>query len=97
MFTFYILNLTGRSLGQFWKTPFGKNCSSVAFEYKNGEINMIYENKLYYDTDCPYWQQQIPSKRCLPKLTKGTSCQIKDKTSDYAAMCHNENILCFPF
>lgn len=57
----FILNLTGRSLGQFWKTPFGKNCSSVAFEYKNGEINMIYENKLYYDTDCPDWQQQIPS------------------------------------
>ena len=22
---------------------------------------MIYENKLYYDTDCPDWQQQIPS------------------------------------
>lgn len=57
----FILNFTGRSLSQFWKTPFGKNCSSVAFEYKNGEINMIYENKLYYDTDCPDWQQQIPS------------------------------------
>jgi len=21
---------------------------------------MIYENKLYYDVDCPDWQQQIP-------------------------------------
>ncbi len=30
----FILNLTGRSLGQFWKTPFGKNCSSVALNIK---------------------------------------------------------------
>ena len=37
-----------------------RNCSSAAFEYKNGEINMIYENKLYYDVDCPDWQQQVP-------------------------------------
>jgi len=21
---------------------------------------MIYENKLYYDVDCPDWQQQVP-------------------------------------
>ena len=57
----FILNFTKRPLSEFWKTPFGKNCSSAAFEYKNGEINMIYENKLYYEVDCPEWQQQIPS------------------------------------
>jgi len=57
----FILNFTKRPLSEFWKTPFGRNCSSAAFEYKNGEINMIYENKLYYDVDCPDWQQQIPS------------------------------------
>lgn len=57
----FILNFTKRPLGEFWKTPFGKNCSSAAFEYKNGEINMIYENKLYYDVDCPDWQQQVPA------------------------------------
>ena len=56
----FILNFTKRPLSEFWKTPFGRNCSSAAFEYKNGEINMIYENKLYYDVDCPDWQQQIP-------------------------------------
>ncbi len=56
-----ILNFTKRPLSQFWKTPFGKNCSTAAFEYENGEINMIYENKLYYEVDCPDWQQQIPS------------------------------------
>ena len=52
--------IVARPLSEFWKTPFGRNCSSAAFEYKNGEINMIYENKLYYDVDCPDWQQQIP-------------------------------------
>ena len=57
----FILNFTKRPLGQFWKTPFGKNCSSAAFEYKNGELHMIYENKVYYETDCPDWQQQIPA------------------------------------
>ena len=56
----FILNFTKRPLSEFWKTPFGRNCSSAAFEYKNGEINMIYENKLYYDVDCPDWQQQVP-------------------------------------
>ena len=56
----FILNFTKRPLSECWKTPFGRNCSSAAFEYKNGEINMIYENKLYYDVDCPDWQQQIP-------------------------------------
>ena len=56
----FILNFTKRPLSQFWKTPFGKNCSSAAFEYKDGEIHMIYENKLYYETDCPEWQQKIP-------------------------------------
>ena len=36
----FILNFTKRPLSEFWKTPFGRNCSSAAFEYKNGEINM---------------------------------------------------------
>ncbi len=58
----FILNLTGAfPLGRVLEDAFWKELLfGAAFEYKNGEINMIYENKLYYDVDCPDWQQQVP-------------------------------------
>ena len=43
-----ILALTGRELKDFWNTPFGKNCSTALFECENGQMKMIYENKIYY-------------------------------------------------
>lgn len=43
-----ILALTGRELKDFWNTPFGKNCSTALFECENGQMKIIYENKIYY-------------------------------------------------
>ena len=43
-----ILALTGRELKDLWNTPFGKNCSTALFECENGQMKMIYENKIYY-------------------------------------------------
>lgn len=43
-----LVNLNHWPVGDFWKTPFGKNCSTALFECVNGEVKMIFENKLYY-------------------------------------------------
>ncbi len=47
----FLVNLNHRSLDDFWKTPFGKNCSTALFECQGGQVTMIYENKLYYQQD----------------------------------------------
>lgn len=44
----FLVNLNHWPVGDFWKTPFGKNCSTAMFECVDGEVKMIFENKLYY-------------------------------------------------
>lgn len=44
-----ILSLTGRSLDKLWETPFGKNCSAIMVDCKQGKTELVRENMLFYD------------------------------------------------
>ncbi len=47
----FIVHITGRPMSRLWDSSFGKNCEAVIFEVKNGEMSMVFENRMFYDED----------------------------------------------
>ena len=45
----FIVHITGRPLSQLWNSSFGKNCEAVIFRVDQGKLEMICENKMFYD------------------------------------------------
>ena len=45
----FIVHITGRPMSQLWNSSFGKNCEAIIFEVKDGKMEMICENKMFYD------------------------------------------------
>ena len=45
----YIIRFTGRPMSELWKSSFGKNCEAIIFEVKDGKMEMVCENKMFYD------------------------------------------------
>lgn len=45
----FIIRFTGRPMSELWNSSFGKNCEAIIFEVKDGKMEMVCENRMFYD------------------------------------------------
>lgn len=45
----FIIHITGRPMSMLWQSSFGKNCEAIIFEVKDGKMEILFENRMYYD------------------------------------------------